>query len=91
VKNFKQKVLSPKVYSKEFSSLSLHSKGFTKLYKIPPKLDPNPNTHSFPYLYRHQGISVSRMTLEIRSYLSINLPLFLALVYSIYPSAPPHM
>jgi hypothetical protein len=34
--NFQIKVLSLKSYSKEFSSLNLHSKGFTKVYKIPP-------------------------------------------------------
>jgi hypothetical protein len=34
-------------YSKEFSFLSFDSKGFTKVYKIPSRLDPNPNTHSF--------------------------------------------
>jgi hypothetical protein len=32
----KQKVFSSKVYSKEFSSLNIHSKRFTKVYKISP-------------------------------------------------------
>jgi hypothetical protein len=45
VKKIKQKVLSPKVYAKEFSSINHHSKGFTKVYKIPP--DPNLSIHSF--------------------------------------------
>jgi hypothetical protein len=29
-------IISKKVYSKGFSSLNLHSKGFTKVYKILP-------------------------------------------------------
>jgi hypothetical protein len=46
VKIFKQKVLSPKVYLKEFSSLSLHSKGFTKVYKK-PSLHGSKSPHPF--------------------------------------------
>jgi hypothetical protein len=36
VKIFKQNLLSPKVYSKEFSYLNIHSKRFTKVYNLPP-------------------------------------------------------
>jgi hypothetical protein len=100
MKIFKQKVLSSKVYLKEFSSLNLHSKGFTTVYEIPPQLDPKPSNHSFPFLCCHQGIYVPRMTVEIGSYLSLSssykiisrhqflVIVTLSFIYSLYSNYP---
>jgi hypothetical protein len=103
VKIFKQQVLCPKVYSKEFSSHNLHSKGFTKVYKIPPQLDQKSNNHSF-CLCCHQGIFVPKMAIEIGSYISlsssckiisrhqflVNITLFLFCLLTLLQSAKCH-
>jgi hypothetical protein len=78
VKNFKQKVLFPKVYSKEFSS---HHPSFRKDLKKFIKFLSNwikiPAPIHFSSLCCRQGIYVPRMALEIIIYLIINFPLFL--------------
>jgi hypothetical protein len=66
-------------------------KDFKKFIKFLPNwIQVLPLIH-FPSLCCHSGISVPRVAIEIRSYLSINLPLFLSSVYSIYLSVPPHV
>jgi hypothetical protein len=87
VKIFKQKVLSAKVYWKEFFlfSSSSFTKDFQKLIKSLPNWIQIPAPIHFCSLGCHQGISVPRMVVEIESYLVvvahlsslINLPLFL--------------
>jgi hypothetical protein len=66
---FKQKVLSPTVYLKDFF-LNIHSsKGFTKVYKSIPNWIQIPASLHVLFLCCHQGISVPRMAVEIVSYL----------------------
>jgi hypothetical protein len=91
VKIFKQNVLSLKSYSKEFFSRHPSFKFFfQKIIKSLPNWIKIPASIHFSYLSRHQGVSVPRIVVEIGSYLSMNIPLFSS-VYSIYPSATPHM
>jgi hypothetical protein len=78
VKTFKQKVLSlKKVYSKYFLLSTFIQKGLQKFIKSLPNWIQIPTSIHFPSLYCHQSIFVPRMTIEISSYHSINLPLFL--------------
>jgi hypothetical protein len=98
---FQTKSIVSKSLFKRISSLSLHSKGFTKVYKIPPSLDPKPSNHSFPFLYCHQGISIPRMDIEIVSdhslgssckiilvTNSLSISLSFSSVYSLYSNHP---
>jgi hypothetical protein len=47
--------ISKQSYSKEFSSLNIHSKRFTKVYKIPPNWNRGPSHHrGIPFLLTHE-------------------------------------
>jgi hypothetical protein len=90
VKIFKQKVLSPKVYSKEiFFSQSSFKKDLQKFIKPILNWIQIPTPIHFASLCCHLGIFVPRTVPEIRILVSISLSF--SLVYSIYQSAPPHV
>ena len=75
--NFQTKVLSLKSYSKEFSSLNLHSKEFTKVLSNPTQIGPKSQQPFIPFSLLPSRYFYTKNGLEIRSYLSINFPLFL--------------
>jgi hypothetical protein len=76
--NFQIKsIVSNSLFKIILLSQSLFKKDFQKFIKSLPNWIQIPATIYFPFLCHHQGISIPRMALEIRNYLSINLPLFL--------------
>jgi hypothetical protein len=78
VKIFQTKsIVSKNFIQKDFLLLTFIQKGSQKCKKSLPNWMQIPTSIHFPSLCCHQGISVPRMTLEISSYPSIDLPLFL--------------
>jgi hypothetical protein len=76
-KIFKKSIVSKKFTQKDFLLSTFIQKGLWKIIKSLLNWIQMPSSLHFPSLCCHQGISISRMTLEIKSYLSINLPLLL--------------
>jgi hypothetical protein len=84
----KQKLLSPKVYSKEFSSRHpSFKKNFQKLIKSLPNWIQIPTPIHFSSLCCRQGISVPRMALRSEVIL-VSISLYFSSIKSLYSNHP---